>query len=119
MKEFLEKMSTERATYKSELTNDIANLKTTITELVKTGVKDEIDAAIRPLEEKQNTMIEEQKSMVNLHKNLADKVFELEIKLKSSPSQGKDNSPIANQATQIVSSINAATNKDKITLNSK
>ena len=43
---FEEKLKTEREKDKSEFANDIYNLKTTLSELVETGVKDGIELAV-------------------------------------------------------------------------
>ena len=58
-------------------------LSTTLKDAIKTGVKDEIKAAVKPLEEKQNDLIKEQKSM--RADQTAQKVLDLEKKLKPKP----------------------------------
>ena len=83
MKAFEDKLMTERDNDKNEFSKDISNLTATLAELVKTGMKDEIEAAVKPIEEKQNVIIDEQKSMRNEQTELAQKVLELEKKLES------------------------------------
>ena len=78
-----EKLSADRVADKAEIAKDIASLKTTIKDLVKSGVKDEIVTAVRPLEAKQNTLIDEQSK-------LAKRIFEIEKKIESDEKR-KDN----------------------------
>ena len=91
MKALEEKLVSERVNDKNELSKDIGNLTETLTELVKTGVKDEIEAAVKPIEEKQNALIDDQKFMLNEQTKLAKKVLELERKLESTNHSNENN----------------------------
>ena len=81
MKALEEKLTIERDKDKKELTSEMSNLTTKLTELVKTGVKKEIETAVKPIEELQNTLLAEQKSMRVENSSLVHKVLELEKKL--------------------------------------
>ena len=94
MKAFDEKLRIERENDKNEFAKDMSSLTTTLTELVKTGVKDEIEIAVKPLEEKQNLLIDEQKAMLDEQSKLSQKVLELENKLEAA-ANGKETSEAA------------------------
>ena len=76
MKNLTEKLKIEREKDKNDFARDISSLTTTISELVQTGVKEEIETAVKPLENKQKTMLDEQTKLVK-------KVSELEKRLES------------------------------------
>ena len=75
LKEFEEKLKLEREKDKSDLANDISSLTTKLTDLVQTGIENGIVKAVKPLEEKQNSMLDEQTKLVQ-------KVVELEKRLE-------------------------------------
>ena len=79
-----EKLSANREADKAEFTRDIDSLKTTLKDLVKSDVKDKIVTAVRPLEAKQNTLIDEQSK-------LAKRILEIEKKIESGETR-KENS---------------------------
>ena len=98
MKAFDEKLRIERDNDKNEFAKDMSSLTTTLTELVKTGVKDEIEIAVKPLEEKQNLLMDEQKAMLEEQTKLSQKVLELEKKLETAANEKETSEPSPNMA---------------------
>ena len=78
MKALEEKLSQDRINDKMELSKDIAVLTATLKDTVKSGVKEEIEAAIDPIKEKQDALAIDQSK-------LAVKILELEKKFNSIP----------------------------------
>ena len=93
MKALEEKLTNERDKDKKELASDISNLTTKLTEIVETGVKKEIETAIKPIEELQNTLADEQKLMRVEHSSLLHKVLELEKKLETTTAEKPTSEP--------------------------
>ena len=87
-KNFEENLKKEREKDKNDFTKDISNLTTTLTALVQTGLKDGMEAAVKPLEEKQKAMMDEQTKLVK-------KVCELEMRLES-VTNDKTDKPVDN-----------------------
>ena len=79
MKAWEEKLSSDRLNDKQELSKEISALTTKLTDLVKSGVKEEISAALEPIKEKQDILASDQSK-------LALKALELEKKLNSGTS---------------------------------
>ena len=77
MKALEEKLSSDRDKDKKEFSEDLANLTKTMKDLVKSGVRDEIETAIEPIKV-------QQESLANEQSKLAKKVLELEKKLNPS-----------------------------------
>ena len=70
------KLAADRAADRDEFAQNLASLTNTINEFVKSGVKDEIVTAVKPIEEKQNKLMDEQSE-------LARRILEIEKKMES------------------------------------
>ena len=71
----------ERSKEKAERAEEMSKFTETVTELIKTGVKDEVESALKPLQEAQSTLSDD-------HKQLAVAVSSLQAELttlKSAP----------------------------------
>ena len=58
-----EVLATERAQDKRERAEEISSLTQTISGLIKNGVKEEVESAIKPIQEAQSSLAEEQNKL--------------------------------------------------------
>ena len=79
-----EELANERAQDKLERAKEVANLTETISDLIKSGVKEEVESAIKPIQEAQSNLAEE-------HNKLAKTVTSLQEQLAAIQSGSQQN----------------------------